>query len=186
MTLVLWTVIALGAGLVATAVGMRGVRNALRGPERGTQEEKMPLTPLQKRAWWALGVGVGVTGAILAIFVVSGPSRVQDDPALRVSVEILLVAGLIAYGLLMMYGLLRTDQSRVMIDERDKAILERAPAVQALAMVVSVAAWSIILTEAYWEAGQVPVAFLTLIFWSCLLVSTMALPVGVLIGYRRS
>jgi hypothetical protein len=52
--------------------------------------------------------------------------------------------------------------------------------------VVSVAAWSIILTEAYWEAGQVPVAFLTLIFWSCLLVSTMALPVGVLIGYRRS
>jgi uncharacterized membrane protein len=101
-------------------------------------------------------------------------------------VEILLVAGLITYWLLMTHGLLRTDQSRVMIDERDKAILERAPTVQAQAMVVSVAAWAIILTEVYWETGQVPVAFLVLIFWSCLLVSAMALPMGVLIGYRRS
>jgi hypothetical protein len=184
MTSVLWTLAALAAGLIATAAGMWSVRNAMGGMQRGNHEEKVPLTPLQRSALWALAVGVAITAAVVSILAVAGPTKAGNDPVVRVTMEILPVAGLAAYLFLMMR--LRSGKGRVLLDERDRAILERAPIVQAQALVVLIAAWAVILTEAYWTAGQVPVVFLTLIFWSSLLVSMMALPVGILVGYRRS
>jgi hypothetical protein len=34
-------------------------------------------------------------------------------------------------------------------------------------------------------AGQVPMPFVVLVFWSCLLAHALALPVGILLGYRK-
>lgn len=182
----IWMVIVLAAGLTVTALGMLGVWSVLRKSERGNPQEKVPLSSLQKWAWGSLGVGVVVTVAILVILSTSGLSKIQNTPVLRVTVEILPVAGLLAYLINMANGLLRPVQGRVAIDERDKAILERASYAQAPAVIVSIAAWMIILTEAYWQTGQVPVVYLALVFWSCLLVAMMALPVAVLVGYWRS
>ncbi len=41
------------------------------------------------------------------------------------------------------------------------------------------------LVEHFHSAGAVPLFYMYLIFWSCLIVNLMALPIGILIGYRR-
>ena len=53
-------------------------------------------------------------------------------------------------------------------------------------MIVTLAAWLIGLQEVFWAVGQVPAVYLYLIFWSVLLVKGLALPVGILVGFRRS
>lgn len=72
------------------------------------------------------------------------------------------------------------------LDERDRAILSSAPVGQAPAMMVTLAAWMIGLSERYHVSHLVPSAFLYLIFWSLLMVSILATLAGVVIGYRRS
>ena len=76
-------------------------------------------------------------------------------------------------------------RKRGMVDERDRLIMDRAPRVQWLAVVFSLVAWTIALTEIYWEQGQIPVVFLYLIFMSVLIVSTLAQSLGIIIGYWR-
>ena len=71
------------------------------------------------------------------------------------------------------------------MDERDLAIMRRAPLIQLWAVLLSLVAWTIGLTEVYWNEGAVPVLFLYLIFFSGLMVSTIAQSLGVLIGYWR-
>ena len=71
------------------------------------------------------------------------------------------------------------------IDERDRLIMGRATQVQLLSVILSLIVWVIVLTEVFWEQRQVPVIFLTLIFISILIVSTLAQSFGILIGYRR-
>ncbi|MGA2975408.1 MAG: hypothetical protein ABSF77_08885 [Spirochaetia bacterium] len=51
---------------------------------------------------------------------------------------------------------------------------------------VSIAAWTLILTEAYWRGGQAQVSFRAAIIFSCLAVSGMAFPIGILFSYWRS
>ena len=72
-----------------------------------------------------------------------------------------------------------------LVDERDKLIMSRSPQIQLLAVIFSLVAWVIVLTELYRDTGQIPVVFLTLIFISTLIVSTLAQSLGILIGYWR-
>ena len=72
------------------------------------------------------------------------------------------------------------------LDERDRVILAAAPAGQAPAMIVTLAAWTIALTETYRSTQLIPSVFLYLIFWSLLMVSVLGLLAGVVMGYRRS
>jgi uncharacterized membrane protein len=69
------------------------------------------------------------------------------------------------------------------VDERDRRIMERSSRTQWVAAIISLAAWTIALTEVYHEPGQVPVAFLYLIFMSILIISTLAQAFGIFIGY---
>jgi hypothetical protein len=55
-----------------------------------------------------------------------------------------------------------------------------------VAVLVTVAIWMVGLQERYSEAGAVPVVWLMLVFWSCVVASVLALPLGILLGYRRS
>jgi hypothetical protein len=72
------------------------------------------------------------------------------------------------------------------IDERDRLIIAKAPRVQYLAVLFSLVAWTIVLTEAFRDQGQVPIIYLTLIMISTLIISTIAQSAGILIGYGRS
>jgi hypothetical protein len=71
------------------------------------------------------------------------------------------------------------------LDERDKLIMAKAPNVQYLAVLFSVVAWGIVLTEVFRDQGQVPVIYLTLIMISTLIIGTIAQSAGILLGYWR-
>jgi hypothetical protein len=72
-----------------------------------------------------------------------------------------------------------------LVDERDRLIIDSAPRIQWLAVVFSLVAWMITLTEVYQDTGQIPVIFLYVIFMSILIISTLAQSAGILIGYWR-
>ena len=71
------------------------------------------------------------------------------------------------------------------MDERDKVIMGRAPVVQLWAVFISLAVWSIALTEIYWDQGHIPVIFPYLILMSLFIVNVLAQSLGILIGYWR-
>ncbi|MFC1906634.1 hypothetical protein ACFLW8_00910 [Chloroflexota bacterium] len=141
------------------------------------------MAPLQKRALFSLVIGVVFTIALILIFIVKGDvTTFDDDLGFRFIVYALWVGVPLAYLIAVNLTLRKPEQ----IDERDKLIMARAARVQLLAVILSMAAWVIVLTEVFWEGGQVPVVFLTLIMISTLVVSTLAQSFGILIGYWRN
>jgi len=140
------------------------------------------MAPLQKRALYSLVIGVVLAIALIVVFIAKGDvTTFDEDLGFRLIVYALWVGVPLAYLIVVNLTLRKPEQ----VDERDKMIMGRAPRVQWLAVIFSLAAWVIVLTELYWDQGQIPVIFLTLIFISTLIVSTLALSLGILIGYWR-
>ena len=140
------------------------------------------MAPLQKRALYSLLIGVVFAIAMVVVFIAKGDvTTFDEDLGFRLIVYALWIGVPLAH--LMMVNL--TIRKSGLVDERDKMIMSRAPRVQLLAVIFSLVAWVIVLTELYWDTGQVPVIFLTLIFISTLIVSTLAQSLGILIGYWR-
>ncbi len=141
------------------------------------------MAPLQKRAWYSLAIGVVFAIAILVVFLVKGGiSTFNEDQGFRIIVDILWIGALLAS--LLMTGI--TLRKPGQLDERDKLIMVRAQRVQLIAVMFSLVAWVISLSEIYHTEGQIPVAFLYLIFISVLLVMALAQSIGVLMGYWKS
>ncbi|MBT3362217.1 MAG: hypothetical protein HN929_02485 [Chloroflexi bacterium] len=139
------------------------------------------MAPLQKRAWYSLVIGIVFAIALVAVFVASGDVTTFDENlGLRLAVYALWVGTPLTY-LIIMNPVIRKSKQ---VDERDKLILERAPRVQYLAILFSLVAWVIALTEVFGDKG-VPVIYLTLILISTLVISTIAQSAGILIGYWR-
>jgi len=103
------------------------------------------------------------------------------DPNVRYYMYAVMIGVPLVYGVLCDLTLRKPTQ----IDERDRLIIERSSRVQWLAVIFLLVAWTIALTEIYHEERQVPVAFLTLIFVSALIISPLAQSLGILLGYRR-
>ena len=140
------------------------------------------MAPLQKRAWYGLAIGVVWAIAIVVVFtIMGGVSAYTEDPTMRFILAALLIGGLIAYFIMMRLTLRKPGQ----VDERDRLILGRAPVVQLWMVFISLAVWSITLTELYWDQGQIPVIFPYLVFMSLFIVNVLAQSIGILIGYWR-
>ncbi len=140
------------------------------------------MAPLQKRALYGLVFGVIWAIVIVVVFILKGGvSTFNDDQGFRLIIDGLWVGGLIVY--LLLFETIGRKPSQV--DERDRLIMARSPRVQWLAVIFSLVAWMIALTESYHDAGQIPVIFLYLIFMSIIIVSSVAQSVGILIGYWR-
>ena len=138
------------------------------------------MAPLQKRALVSLVIGVIFAAAIAVIFITQGDVTVFDEDAgLRWTVYALWVGVPLQYLIAMKLTLRKPGQ----VDERDKLIMERAPRIQFLAVLFSLIAWVIVLTEVFRDQGQVPIIYLTLMMISALVVGTIALSLGILIGY---
>jgi len=146
------------------------------------------MAPLQKRAWYGLAIGIVFAIALLAVFITKGGvTRFTEDQSFRIIIDALFIGWLVVYAIMMasLLNLRRSKKGAVAIDKRDRMILERAPLIQLWAVILSLIAWAIGLTEIYWDAGQVPIMYLYLIFFSSLIVSTLAQSIGILIGYWR-
>ena len=140
------------------------------------------MAPLQKRASYSLIVGLILTAALIIVFVIKQDvTSFNEDLSFRLIVYALWVGVPVAS--LILIGLFFRKPGQV--DERDRLIMERASKTQLLAVIFSLAVWIITLTEVYWEQGQIPIVFLTLIFISTLIVMTLSQSLGILIGYWR-
>jgi len=140
------------------------------------------MAPLQKRALYSLVIGLVLTMALIAVLVAQGDITAFDrDPNLRLIMYAVLIGVPLVYLILVNLTLRKPTQ----IDERDRLIIERSSRAQWLAVIFSLVAWTIALTEIYHDERQVPVAFLTLIFVSALIISPLAQSLGILLGYRR-
>lgn len=182
MPVLLWAILALVAGLLVLAIAARaGAPSATSLPA----DVELPATHLQRLARRGLAAGLVLALAAGGLLVAYGPARLYESDRLRLGFTALLLG--IAAVFLIAKARLRvwTRRGDGTLDERDRAILERAPAFQSGAMLVTLAVWIVGLVERFHGAGAVPHYYLYLVFWSCWVVDLLALPVGVLVGYRR-
>lgn len=140
------------------------------------------MAPLQKRAMYAFGIGLILVVTLLIVFIIRGDvTTFDEDVGFRMFVYGVLIGVPLVYLITVNLTLRKPRQ----LDERDKTIITRAARVQLWAVIFSIVAWVIILTEVYWEQGEVPVVFLNFIMISTLIISTLAQSLGILIGYWR-
>jgi hypothetical protein len=141
------------------------------------------MAPLQKRALWGLLTGLAFAIAFVLVFILKGGiSTFDEDQNFRIIIDILWIGGLVANLAIVNLALRKPG----MVDERDRMILDRAPRIQWLAVIFTLVAWVIALTEVYHDTHLVPSLFLYVVFMSVLIVSTLAQCLGILIGYWRS
>ncbi|HEY55586.1 MAG TPA: hypothetical protein G4N91_04880 [Dehalococcoidia bacterium] len=140
------------------------------------------MAPLQKRAWWGLGVGLVFAVAFVLVFVLMGGIETFDaDQTFRLIIDVLWVGGLVANLIILNLALRKPG----MVDERDKMILDRAPRIQWIAVVFTLAAWVIVLNEVYQATDLIPAVYLYVMIMSVLIVSTLAQCLGILFGYWK-
>jgi hypothetical protein len=140
------------------------------------------MAPIQKRALISLFIGLALTIALIAVFVTRDINTFATDLGFRLIVYALWIGVPVVY--LLLINLTRLSKLK-QVDERDRLIMDRAPKIQWLAVIFTLAAWYVILNEVCWNQGQLPVVYLTLIFISILVVSSLAESLGILIGYWR-
>ncbi len=144
---------------------------------------EVPMTPLQKRAWWGLGVGVVWCAAMLAVVLGSDPVSMIEDRGERLLFTGILMAGVLAYVVVLILMKRLTAGGETMLDERDRSIMARAGTVQSALMLATLAGWAIVLSETYWDERAIPIVFSYLIFWSVFIVYLLAYSLGILLGY---
>jgi hypothetical protein len=139
------------------------------------------MAPLQKRAFYGLIFGIAWVIAIVAAFILKGGATAFDtDPTFRLIMDGIWVGGLIVY-LVLFYPILRKTK---LVDERDRLIYDRSPRTQWLAVILTLVAWVIGLTEGFRGQG-IPAVYLYIMFFTILCVSAIAGSIGILAGYWR-
>jgi len=144
----------------------------------------LPMTRLQRRAWWSLGIGLSFVAAIVGLIVARGVEAYAHEPSMQLTILLLFIGAVMASLLIDPFGLPRKDGSDGS-DERDRRVLDRAPRAQSVVMILTLAAWLVYLTIRYRGSGEVPMVFLYLIFFSSLIAYSLGLALGVLLGYRK-
>jgi len=175
---VLWiTLASIGGLLTAAAVG-----RFLYGLRPSAELRGMPATPIEKLAW--LGVGASLSaGAGLGLVVLVGGTTGLEESTYRWIFWLLLWVGIGTW----MIAWHRTNRRHggAVIDERDRAILARSLSVESMVVLLSLATWTITLTEVYSQDGAIPVAYLQLLFWSTFLIAIFGRSLGIILGYRQ-
>ena len=143
------------------------------------------MAPLQKRAWLGLGIGMAASAAILALLITKGVTDFYDDDGTRWTFTALVVGMTVAWAVILAPVFRSSGRAKAFMDERDEAIIRRATHVQLWGIIASIVAWSIALTEVYWDQGEIPIVFPSLMFWTVIIVNTLAQAAGIIVGYRR-
>jgi len=175
----LWIVVSAGGGILFL-VGLARFARGLR-PQPGLGD--LPMTPLERLGWTGVGVAgllVAGIGILVATFGVAG---FHDVPAARLAFWLMLMAGIGIWAGSWM--LLRRRYGATVVDERDRAILARSFQVESMVVLVSLVAWTVALTETFWETQCVPLAWVQLLFWTTFVGGALGRSVGIVLGYRR-
>ena len=143
------------------------------------------MAPLQKRTLLGFMITVPMSIALVAIFIIEGATKFNDDMGMRLLVYGVFIGGMLMYALLLLVTRWRRNKTQAFYDERDLSIARRAERFQLIAVLISLGIWAIALNEFYWEEGHIPLVFPYLIFMSSLIINIMAQSVGILLGYWR-
>ena len=63
--------------------------------------------------------------------------------------------------------------------------ISRSLSVESMIVLLSLVAWTVVLTEVYWDEGVAPVGYFQLIFWSTFVAGAFGRSLGIVMGYRR-
>ena len=181
MPVLLWAVLALAVGL---AVLWLKARLAMPPREPLPAGVELPVTPLQRAARLSLGAGLVLAALAAGIVLVHGPEATYADDNVRLFFSVLLIAVLVVLGG-PSWVAARAARDPGLLDERDRLILDRAPAIQGMGTILTLAVWTTGLVV-HFHGSSVPLFYVILLFWSCLVVHLLGLSVGILVGYRRS
>ena len=151
-------------------------------PEEREEMARAPMSPSQKGAWCGLLIGVATLGAITAILAGKGAAAYWENDDLRLLVVAIFVAGIIAHPLLSNLFRIKAELSGT-TDEREGAIESRAPVMQPPAVLLTLAAWNLMLIRRYHDEGTIPMVYLYLIFGSVILVMMITQSLGILLGH---
>ena len=147
------------------------------------------MAPLQKRAIYILSASIVLTIILVVVFIIKGGvAGFERDSLFRIIIDMLFI-GVLALNLALMPSIIKKFKSRkneVLLDERDFSIMIKTPTIQLWAVIISLLAWVIVLTEIYWNKGQVPISYLNIIFFSTMIISSISYSAGILIGYWRT
>ena len=151
-------------------------------PEERAEMAAAPMPALKKRALLGLSIGALTAAIVTWMVATNGAAEYWDNDDLRLAVAVVFVAGLVAHSLVPALFMLK-DELANRIDERDQAILARAPVVQSTAVLLALASWMVSLAQRFHEQGAVPMVYMYLIFGSIILVMMIAQSFGVLLLY---
>jgi hypothetical protein len=182
----LWTIPLLGTVVALAIVGLALlIRSWPRHGELSSEERaemaQAPMPPLQRRGWWGLLIGGLTFGVITTILSTQGAVAYWNDDGLRLVVVGIFIGGLLAH--VLVTGLPALSRGGAALDERDRAILARAPMAQTTVVLLALAAWLITLGERFHDEGAVPMVYLYLIFGSVVLLIFIGQSLGILMGY---
>ena len=184
MAYLTWSVLAMIAGLVVGIVAIRwAVPLITLRTRRADPEMQAGSTPLQQLARRTL-VAVGLAAVVLFWLVITlAPQGASANAVLRIAGEIALAGILLVYVLGFLVAKDWIRKGKLVVDERDEQVLADAPMAQVFGMLACLTVWVVVLSEVYWDAGQVPVVLLSLVFYSTILVAALTLPIGILLAY---
>jgi hypothetical protein len=151
-------------------------------PEERVEMASTPMPPLQRRASWSLLIGAVTLGVITAILMSEGAAAYWENDKLRMTVVLIFIGGLAAYVSVLLVPIL-VGRREGGLDERDRAILGRAPNIQSGIMLVALAAWLTALPEMFHDEGAVPIVYLYLMFGSIVIATIIGQSLGILLGY---
>jgi len=157
-------------------------RRAELSPEERDEMARAPMSLSQKGAWCGLLIAFATLLAIAAILASKGAVEYWENDDLRSLVVAIFIGGLIAHSVLPHLFRLRADQSGS-IDERERSIESRGPIEQPPAILITLAAWNLMLALRYHDEGAVPMVYLYLIFGSVILVMMITQSFGILLGH---
>ncbi len=177
----------LGAVVLLAVVGaVIGAKAWPRKPDL-TEEERAELAgaPMpygMKGALVGFIIAVVTLGVIMGILMKSGAMAYWEDDDLRLIVVGIFLAGLVGH--VTVTGLLMAKaEFQGKIDERDQAVMARAPAAQSALVLIGLAIWTTYLTREFRAEGAIPVVYMYLIFGSVILLVLMGQSLGILLGY---
>jgi len=168
----------LGGALVVIAIA-----RFIRGLVPQSEMRDVPMTALETLGWVGLAVTGLVTAGLGVLVAVVGVTDLQEADSARFIFWLILIVGIGVW--LAAWIALRRRNGGVVADERDRVVLARSLSVESMVVLLSLVTWTVVLTEAFWDDGTVPLAYLQLLFWTTLIGGAMGRSLGIVLGYRR-
>lgn len=176
--------VSIANALLITGLAIVHALRATRPPAGQASADAVPTAPVQRLAIASLS-SAGILAAAMAFIAWNeGVEAVHTRPVARLLVTMLALCATIAATVPLRIARARADRGTLMLDERDDAILRAAPTMQSWTLLLVLLGGVVLIAERYWSAGAAPLGAVLLLCWGCLVAWAVALPAGVVLGYR--